>query len=420
MAYNIAEVGVDRKTGAPILDIKTKFNYLNDPEGTNDIFYYLGKRMGSSQYINPVDTEFLSCTKLLNLQTSGSSPEAVDNSPNTNVLTNSTDENDGVEIRFIKREFVLEQIQINSDNSQWKLEGSPDGNNWTLLTLGASTILGNNWSLYTVPNAGGNKFYRVLNGEQGVSKSLHCLKFFGRYLSSDMSCTKEDKLKILTNKYEEDGVIYLPDAAQENYDENYHVRFICLKNVEYQFAVFNNSTVQINDFTNQKLTRGEQLLAIYFQNTWNLYKVGREVDLVTKAQLLSHNGTKFTILDPGDEGQILTRDNSTDTGLKWENLSLNSQQFSPQQINSFTLSNSYNNKLVPINTDNGSITVTLDTNLPPGYQVILYHSGSGEITIDSNGQQYKGRGTKILNNNAAVTLAYDSTSQTWYAIGDLV
>ena len=42
MAFNIARLGVDIQTGAPLIQRTNTFAYQGDPEGTRDIFYHFG------------------------------------------------------------------------------------------------------------------------------------------------------------------------------------------------------------------------------------------------------------------------------------------------------------------------------------------------------------------------------------------
>lgn len=420
MAYNIAQVGVDKRTGAPIIEKKNIFTYNGDPNGKQDVFYYFGTRLGSSSFINPSQSIFLNVNKLTNNTVGTFAVEATDNNTDTYVFENSNNGSQGIQIRFVRNTFKLTRVQIHGVGTTWTIQGSEDENNWVNISVGASQNIGNGWMLFDVPNNNSYQSYRIIHGQEGTLKTLGSVKLFGTYNSSDISCSKENEAQYIVNYNEQEGVIFLPDALQENFPENYYCTFLCLNSAQYVFASTSNSTTSVVDNTNGKLTLGEQLKCLFHNGEWKLYKVGGEVDIRGKGEILGHNGSSVEAVPAGNDGQLLVRDNSTNTGLNWVDVSFDSQQFGSVKTTSFILTSSFNNQLIPIDTTDNNVDITLSSSMPAGYQVILFHYGGGEITINPNGQAYRGRGNKIVNNNAAITLTYDLNLNTWYAIGDLV
>ena len=153
---------------------------------------------------------------------------------------------------------------------------------------------------------------------------------------------------------------------------------------------------------------------------WNVLRAGTTPNLGAKGALLSQDGVEPITVPPGTSGQTLVRDDAAPSGLNWVNLPVNNQSFNPVVTSDFILDDSYNNRMIPIDTTNGDIIITLGTNLQQGFQIIIYHYGGGKVTIAPDGQVYRARGNTILNSNAAITLSFDLATNTWYGIGDLV
>jgi len=322
MAFNIAQVGVDKKSGAPIIQRSSIFTYNNDPNGTADIFYYLGSRLVSSGFVNPSTTQFLTASRLNGGSITGPGDNAVDNSILTNLFAGSTDETDGLQVEFLISGFNLTSLQINSNTVNWVLEGSNNGTTWTNITLGSTQNLGSNWSLITVPNAVYYTYYRILHGENGVSKDLVAVKFFGEYQNGDIAPAIDNEAQFLATHRAGPGTIYLPDATVENFPENYYCTFLHFKTGEYTYGQFAGGTTVVNDNTNGVLRQGEQLLAVYDEGNWELFKVGSGTDVGLKGALLTSDGTQSDILAVGSNGQYLKADSGTTEGLVWDTLGL--------------------------------------------------------------------------------------------------
>lgn len=95
-------------------------------------------------------------------------------------------------------------------------------------------------------------------------------------------------------------------------------------------------------------------------------------------------------------------------------------KFASEQTTSFTLDDTFHGKFIPVNSNAGDVTITFDNAIRDGFQVILFHKGGNQIILNANGQTLFSRGLTIQNDNATVTIAYDGSTTTWYAIGDLI
>lgn len=144
------------------------------------------------------------------------------------------------------------------------------------------------------------------------------------------------------------------------------------------------------------------------------------VDSTTKGDILVNTGSDILALPVGLDGQTLVVDPIEATGLKWITLSIQAQEFAADENSNFLLDQTFNNKIIPINTNSNNVTVTLDTVIPQGFQVILFNYGIGTVIINPAGQTLRARGLEIQNINAAATLSYDAANLTWYGIGDLI
>lgn len=322
MAFNIAQVGVDKKSGAPIIQRSSTFNYNNDPNGTSDIFYYFGSRLRSSSFVNPSTTQFLTASRLNGGSITGPGDNAVDNSTLTNLFAGSTDATDGLQIEFLIAPFTITALQFNTNNLNWTLEGSNDGTNWTNIGLGSTQNLGSNWTLYTVPNSTAYSYYRILHGENGISKDFVAVKFFGTYQNGDIAPSIDNEAQYLATHRDGPGNLYLPDATAENFPDNYYVTFLHFKLGEYTYGQFAGGTTVVNDNANGVLKQGEQLLAVYEAGAWEVFKVGSGVDLEDKGALITSNGIESVVLLAGTNGQYLKVDNGTTEGLVWDTLGL--------------------------------------------------------------------------------------------------
>jgi len=320
--FNIAQVGVDKKSGAPIIQRSSTFTYNNDPNGTSDIFYYFGSRLRSSSFVNPSSTQFLNASRLNAGTITGPGANAVDNSILTNLFAGSTDATDGVQVEFSASPFNLTSLQLNSNTVNWLLEGSNDGTTWTNIALGSFQNIGNNWSLISISNAVFYSHYRLIHGESGVSKDLVAIKFFGTYQNGDIAPAIDNEAQFLATHRVGPGVIYLPDAAAEVFPENYYCTFLHFKTGEYTYSQFAGGSTPVNDNTNGVLRQGEQLLAVFDNGSWELFKVGSGTDVGFKGALLTNNGSQSSILPVGLNSQYLKADSTATNGLVWDSLDL--------------------------------------------------------------------------------------------------
>ena len=419
---NITNIGVDKPSGSPLITRKNNFTFDGDLKGTSDFLYYLGTKLGSSSWVNPSTTNFLEANLI---QSNGSvvpngANNAVDNNLNTSFLNNSSNGAEGLELKFLHN-FKITSILINGTPGGWQLKGSADdGNNFDNITLQDQTNLGSGWYKYTITSSGTNKnIYRFIHGQEGVNKTLNTIKVFGEYQTGDFAPNKEDNTLILNCRNLE-GSIILPDANTENYPEDFYFEVFNLYDNSYSIKSVESSTTAIVNNTNKPLTKGDKYIFVYNSSQWNIFKVGATPNLGTKGALLSQDGLEPVTVPPGVSGQTLVRDDTAVSGLNWVNLSINNQLFNPVITSNFILDDSFNNRMVPIDTTGGDIVLTLGTNLQPGFQIIIYHYGGGKVTIAPNGQVYRARGNTILNSNAAITLSFDLATNTWYGIGDLV
>lgn len=423
MGFNITDIGVDKPSGSPLITKENIFTFNQDLYSNTDIFYYLGTQLKSSPWVNPGTTEFLKVNKIQsnNSVILNAALPLVDNSPDTVFLFNETNSNVGAEFKF-KEEFKVKQILLNGTNSSWILNGSSDnGNTFNNLTLTQSSNLGNGWYLYNVQDYNESyKLFRLTHGQQGVSKSLYCARMYGEYKVGDFAPSLEDNSLIL-NCRDLPGKIYLPDAKVNNYPEDYYFEVLNLYDNTFTITSIEHSTTNIVNNTNKPLSKGDKYIVIYNSENWNIFKVGATPNLGFKGALLSQDGLEPIVVEPGVSGEVLVRDDATSSGLNWVNLSINNQLFNPIITSSFVLTDSYNNRLLPIDSgSNNNIEITLGQNLQPGFQIIIFHYGQGKITINPNNQVYRARGNTVLNNNAAITLSFDLATNTWYGIGDLV
>ena len=317
---NIAFIGVDKKSGAPIVQRSNIFTYNNDPNGTTDIFYHFGSRLRSSPLINPDNTIFLTASRLQGGGIIGSGANAVDNSILTSLFTGSTNSSDGLQVQFLQDDFILDTYQINSNSTAWTLEGSTDGVLWTPLTQGAPTNLGNNWSLIPVTNSTPYSYYRILHGDAN-SKDLFAIKFFGTYNNFDISFSLDDEATIIAT-HGNSGKIYMPNAVEINAQVNYYCIIYNVGTGDFTFDLFTGATAFV-DNTNGKLEQGEQLIIRYDGTNWELYEIGSSIDLGTKGALLSHDGVESSILTVGANDTFLVADSAETTGLKWSTVNLN-------------------------------------------------------------------------------------------------
>ena len=419
---NITNIGVDKPSGSPLITRKNNFTFDGDLKGTSDFLYYLGTKLGSSSWVNPSTTSFLEANLI---QSNGSvvpngAANAVDNNINTSFLNNSSKGAEGLELKFLHN-FKITSILINGSPGGWQLKGSADGgNNFDNITLQNQTNLGSGWYKYTITSSGTNKnIYRFIHGQEGVNKNLNTIKIFGEYQTGDFAPNKEDNTLILNCRNLEGSVI-LPDANTENYPEDFYFEVFNLYDNSYSVVSIAGSATAIVNNTNKPLTKGDKYIFVYNSSQWNVFKVGATPNLGAKGALLSQDGLEPVIVPPGVSGQTLVRDDAAVSGLNWVNLSINNQLFNPVITSSFILDDSFNNRMIPIDTTGGDIVLTLGTNLQPGFQIIIYHYGGGKVTIAPNGQVYRARGNTILNSNAAITLSFDLATNTWYGIGDLV
>ena len=422
MAINITQIGVDKPSGSPLITRSNYFEFNEDLESKTDIFYYLGTNLNSSSWVNPGDTEFLEANKIQSNGNVvlGSGKPIVDNKPNTSFLTNESNSNVGAELKFKRGSFKISTILLNGSPDGWVLSGSNDnGNNYNTITFTKEANLGGGWYKYNVNTSSYYPLYRFTHGQQGVSKSLNCLRLYGTYNTGDFAPSVEDNTLILNCRNLE-GDVFLPDANNQSFPEDFYFEVFNLYDNNYTIKSISGSTTTVVDNTNNPLTKGDKYIFVYNSSQWNVFKVGAIPNLGTKGALLSQDGLEPVIVPPGVSGQALVRDDAAVSGLNWVNLSINNQLFNPVVTSNFTLDNSFNNKMIPIDTSGGDIVLTLGTKLQPGFQIIIYHYGGGKVTIAPNGQVYRARGNTILNSNAAITLSFDLATNTWYGIGDLV
>lgn len=140
----------------------------------------------------------------------------------------------------------------------------------------------------------------------------------------------------------------------------------------------------------------------------------------SKGDLLSSNGSNVELIELGEQSQMLRVNLSKASGLEWVTDPNQPQDFTEDKQASFTINQSFNNKVIPINTNFNDINVTLVDTVTQGFQVVLYNLGSKKIIINPNGQNIRSRGLEIVNINSVATLSYDKNNLRWYAIGDLI
>ena len=413
MSFNIAFTGVDRRSGAPIIQRSSTFTYNNDPNGTSDILYYFGSRLNSSSFINPSTTQFVNASRLNSGTIIGPGDNALDNSTLTNLFANSTDATDGLQIEFLVNSFNINSLQINSNTVSWVLEGSNDGIIWTNITLGSSENLGNNWNLITIPNTIFYTHYRLLHGEVGVSKDLIAVKLFGEYQNGDIAPSIDNEAQSLATHKDGPGVIYLPDAIVENFPENYYCTLLHFKQGEYTYGQFSGGTTVVNDNTNGILRQGEQLLAVFDEGNWELFKVGSGTDVGLKGALLTSNGSQASILNLGLNNQYLKVDTSSNEGLIWDTLNLddisspsNNFDLSGQKIINAGLPTSPNDYVTKAYADSiaagfdpkQSCEIATTTNLVSETGLSWSASGNGiGKTLTSNGSTATIDGVSLVN-----------------------
>ena len=324
MAVNIAQVGVDPKSGAPIKQRSTAFTFNNDVNGTTDIFYHFGSRLQSSSFVNPNTTQFLTASRLAdgggNPTIVGVGDNAVDNSALTALFSASTDANSGFQAEFLADPFILTNLLINSDDFNWTVEGSNNGTAWSTITQGSVFGPAAGWFLINISNATPYLFYRILHGDAGTPKDLNTVKFFGTYNNGDLSFSIPDEANLLITHLPQ-GIVYLPDAVAEVFPTNYYINVLHTETGnEYTFSAFSGGATPVNDTTNGSLNPGESLICRFTGTQWDLFKVGSGVDITTKGALLTSDGTITSQLVVGSNGQLLKANSATGTGLEWDSI----------------------------------------------------------------------------------------------------
>lgn len=320
MAFNIAEVGVDKKTGAPIIQRTNSFLYNNDPNGRSDIFYYLRTNLGSYTSLTN-SLEFIEATKLENGVFTDSANFALGNKTDVSLFDDSNNLEDGIHIEFKKNEFKIKQLQINSNSAQWQLLGSNDNSLWNVVDLGAAQNIGNKWILTPALNNNFYKYYRLISNQVNLSKELNAIKFFGEYNSTNLSFSANDEAVIIATHGDE-GVIYLPDPSLLSISKNFYVVIYHVGVHSYTFSLFENSVVSITDNTDGSLAQGEQLFVRFTGSAWELNKIGAGINLESKGALLTSTGEEQSILPVGSDGQVVSANSNTSIGIEWIDLPL--------------------------------------------------------------------------------------------------
>lgn len=97
--------------------------------------------------------------------------------------------------------------------------------------------------------------------------------------------------------------------------------------------------------------------------------------------------------------------------------------FSSILSTNLVLNNSYHNKFIQVNTLSANITITLSNSVQNGFTCLIFHNkgaSTNQININTNALTFLSRGLSIQNPAATVSLIYNSTTSTWYGIGDLI
>lgn len=129
-----------------------------------------------------------------------------------------------------------------------------------------------------------------------------------------------------------------------------------------------------------------------------------KADLTTKGDLISRTSSAVTRLGVGTNGQVLTADSSTSTGLKWATPVTLDITFNAQTGTTYTLVAGDLNKLVTL-TNASAITLTIPNGVfSTGNQINIQQRGAGQVSIVSDG-------TTVITSNGATSTAPNLRTQ---------